>query len=99
MQTFRWIHFPYDPKEGRYDYRVTMIHMAGDTVSKGDSVTCSIVLFDTTAEGIVDIGFTRNFASSQAFADKFPDAAARKLILPPRPGICRRRPATRRSCG
>ena len=84
IQTFRWIHFPYDPKPGRYAYRVTMMHMdGGGTLSAGDSVTCSIQLGDETAPGFVDIGFTRNFASSQAFVDKFPDVASRRLILPP----------------
>lgn len=83
LQTFRWIHFPYDPQEGRYCYRVTMMHMDAGQLHKGDSVSCSIVLCDETAAGFVDIGFTRNFASSQAFADKFPDPAARKHILPP----------------
>jgi len=84
LQTFRWIHFPYDPQPGRYCYRVTMMHMdASGQLSPGDSVTCSIILCDQTAPGFADIGFTRNFASSQAFADKFPDTAARKLILPP----------------
>ena len=87
LQTFRWIHFPYDPQPGRYCYRVTMMHMdANSQLSAGDIVTCSIVLCDQTAPGLVDIGFTRNFASSQAFADKFPDPAARKLILPPADG-------------
>lgn len=84
IQTFRWIHFPQDPQPGRYTYRVTMMHMdASEQLSAGDTVTCAILLCDETAPGLVDIGFTRNFASSQAFAEKFPDAAGRKLILPP----------------
>lgn len=83
IQTFRWIHFPYDPQPGLYSYRVTMMHMNAGALSPGDTVTCSIRLCDETAPGLVDIGFTRNFASSQAFADKFPDPAGRKLILPP----------------
>jgi phosphatidylserine/phosphatidylglycerophosphate/cardiolipin synthase-like enzyme len=84
IQTFRWIHFPYDPQPGHYAYRVTMMHMdAAGQLSAGDSVTCSILLCDQTSAGFVDVGFTRNFASSQAFADKFPDPAQRKLILPP----------------
>ena len=83
IQTFRWIHFPYEPQPGRYAYRITMMHMdAAGQLSAGDTVTCSIILCDETAPGLVDLGFTRNFASSQAFADKFtPDE--RKLILPP----------------
>jgi hypothetical protein len=82
LQTFRWIHFPYQPRPGAYAYRVTMMHMTGDQLRAGDKVTLKIDLFDETMPGFLDIGFTRNFASSQAFADTFPDAAARKLILP-----------------
>lgn len=84
LQTFRWIHFPYQPRPGTYAYRVTMIHMnAAGAVSPGDSAQGEIDLFDETAPGFMDLGFTRNFASSQAFCDTFPDDAARKLILPP----------------
>ena len=84
LQTFRWIHFPYDPQPGRYAYRVTMMHMdASEQLRAGDTITCAIILCDETAPGFVDIGFTRNFASSQAFAEKFPDAAGRQHILPP----------------
>lgn len=82
LQTFRWIHFPYQPKPGEYAYRVTMMHMAAGALRAGDQVTVGIELFDETVPGFVDIGFTRNFASSQAFADTFPDRAGRKLILP-----------------
>ena len=83
LQTFRWIHFPQDTHEGTYLYRVTMIHMAPDgALSKGLSATAGIGLCDETVPGVVDIGFTRNFASSQAFSEKFPDEATRKLILP-----------------
>lgn len=83
LQTFRWIHFPQDPKNGTYAYRVTAMHMDGaGALSAGDSVTAEIMLCDETAPGVVDVGFTRNFASSQAFCEKFPDAAGRARILP-----------------
>ena len=85
LQTFRWIHFPYQPQPGAYAYRITMMHMAAGVLTAGDQATAQIVLFDETMPGFLDIGFTRNFASSQAFADTFPDAAGRKLILPALP--------------
>jgi phosphatidylserine/phosphatidylglycerophosphate/cardiolipin synthase-like enzyme len=85
LQTFRWIHFPYHPKSGEYTYRVTMMHMAAGVLRAGDQATVGIELFDETVPGLVDVGFTRNFASSQAFADTFPDKEARKLILPDKP--------------
>lgn len=80
LQTFRWVHFPYEPRPGPYAYRVTMMHMAADKLTKGDSVTLALNLFDETLPGFLDVGFTRNFASSQAFADTFP--TGRDLILP-----------------
>lgn len=83
LQTFRWIHFPQDPKPGVYAYRVSMMHMgAGGVLTAGDTATGQIELLDETLPGFVDIGFTRNFASSQAFVEKFPDPASRNLILP-----------------
>jgi hypothetical protein len=83
LQTFRWIHFPQDTHDGLYRYRVTMIHMDGTgKLSARRSATAQIVLCDDTVPGVLDIGFTRNFASSQAFTEKFPDEASRKLILP-----------------
>ncbi|NOW48697.1 phosphatidylserine/phosphatidylglycerophosphate/cardiolipin synthase-like enzyme [Novosphingobium sp. SG751A] len=83
LQTFRWIHFPQDPKPGTYRYQVTAMYMdAVGTLHEGDKVAGEISLFDETVPGVVDIGFTRNFASSQAFVEKFPDGAARARILP-----------------
>jgi hypothetical protein len=83
LQTFRWIHFPQDTHAGDYQYRATMMHMDGaGTISAGLSATASISLCDETVPGVLDIGFTRNFASSQAFTEKFPDPASRKLIIP-----------------
>ncbi len=85
LQTFRWIHFPYEPQPGVYSYRVTMMHMTGEQLRAGDQVICDAELFDPTMPDFLDIGFTRNLASSQAFADTFPDEAGRRLILPTPP--------------
>lgn len=83
LQSFRWIHFPQNPKPGAYRYQVSAMHMDGaGALREGDRVEAEIVLFDETVPGVVDIGFTRNFASSQAFVEKFPDPAARAAILP-----------------
>lgn len=84
LQTFRWIHFPSAPRQGAYAYRVTAMHMdAAGTLSSGDSVTAEIELCDETAPGVVDVGFTRNFASSQAFIEKFPGAATAAILPSP----------------
>jgi len=72
FQKFRWIHFPYEPKGGTYRYRVTKRHMPTDGhVVAGASVTLDIALDPVVYDGVLDVGFTRNFASSQAYADRY----------------------------
>ncbi|MEP7300170.1 MAG: phospholipase D-like domain-containing protein [Caldimonas sp.] len=89
FQKFRWVHFPYEPKQGLYTYRGTKMHMPSDGVLKaGASITLKISLDPVTYAGFLDVGFTRGFASSQAFRDRFPkDAdidAIGKTIIPSR---------------
>lgn len=72
FQKFRWLHFPYQPKDGMYQYRVTKQHMRDDsTLYAGASVTSSIDLQTVIYDGFLDVGFTRSFASSQAYADRY----------------------------
>jgi len=72
FQKFRWVHFPYDPKEGTYTYRVTKMHMPRDAKPvAGTSLELDVSLDPVTYDDFLDVGFTRNFASSQAFRDKF----------------------------
>jgi len=72
FQKFRWIDFPNDPKGGNYQYRVTEMHMPSDgKLVKGTSVSAAITLDPTDYQGFLDVGFTRNFASSQAYADRY----------------------------
>jgi phosphatidylserine/phosphatidylglycerophosphate/cardiolipin synthase-like enzyme len=81
FQKFRWVHFPHAPKDGTYTYRATKMHMPKDNVlKKGVSITLSISLDQVTYHNFLDVGFTRNFASSQAFRDKFPDDADMNAI-------------------
>lgn len=71
FQKFRWIHFPHEVKDGTYTYRGTKIHMPEDNkLRKGTSITLTISLDPVTYHGFLDVGFTRNFASSQAFREK-----------------------------
>ena len=77
FQKFRWIHFPYEPKSGGYTYRVTKQHMKGDrSLYSGLSITLDISLDSVVYDGFLDVGFARNFASSQAYADKYGNNAA-----------------------
>lgn len=73
FQKFRWIHFPYDPVDGLYLYRVTKIHMRPDgSLLQGDQVADLDIPLDAHVyDQYLDLGFTRNFASSQAYAEKF----------------------------
>jgi hypothetical protein len=72
FQKFRWIHFPYNPKDGVYQYRVTKQHMHDDGILyAGTSITASLDLQTVIYDGFLDVGFTRGYASSQAYADKY----------------------------
>ena len=72
FQKFRWLHFPHDPRAGKYRYRVTKMHMPADHVlQKGTRIVLDVPLDPVTYDGFLDVGFTRNFASSQAYADRY----------------------------
>jgi PLD-like domain len=72
FQKFRWIQFPFDPKPGEYTYRVTKQHMRPDgSLTNGTSVTLDLSLDIVIYDGFLDVGFTRNFASSQAYVDRY----------------------------
>jgi phosphatidylserine/phosphatidylglycerophosphate/cardiolipin synthase-like enzyme len=72
FQKFRWLHFPNDPRPGNYVYRATKMHMPKDDapLKTGVSLSLPINLDPVTYHDFLDIGFTRNFASSQAFLDR-----------------------------
>lgn len=72
IQKFRWVHFPWKPVDGTYSYRATKMHMPRDgELVKGSALELDIEMVDVTYDGIVNIGFTRNFASSQAYQEQF----------------------------
>jgi hypothetical protein len=80
FQKFRWIHVPSEVKEGEFRYRVTARYMdAAGVLRAGPQVTNAISLAPQTIDGFVNVGFTRGFASSQAYADRFNNEAG---ILP-----------------
>lgn len=72
FQKFRWIHFPFEPKDGLYTYRATKMHIPQDgNLVKGTSLELQISLDPVTYHDFLDVGFTRNFASSQAYAERY----------------------------
>lgn len=81
FQKFRWIHVPTEVKEGEFRYRVTARYMdAAGVLHAGPQVENAISLEPQTIDGFMNVGFTRGFASSQAYADRFNNEAG---ILPP----------------
>jgi phosphatidylserine/phosphatidylglycerophosphate/cardiolipin synthase-like enzyme len=72
FQKFRWVHFPQQPQPGTYKYRATKMHMPVDgDPQPGTSIELPISLDPITYANFLDIGFTRNFASSQAYREQF----------------------------
>jgi phosphatidylserine/phosphatidylglycerophosphate/cardiolipin synthase-like enzyme len=75
FQKFRWVHFPQEPQSGTYKYRATKMHMPTDgDPQPGTSIELPISLEPITYANFLDIGFTRNFASSQAYREQFGNA-------------------------
>jgi len=69
FQKFRWLHFPDTPSDQPYLYRITKLHMPSDgQITQGDQISdLAITLDKQTYDNYLEVGFTRNFASSQAF--------------------------------
>lgn len=81
LQKFRWTHVPRDVTPGEYRYRVTPRYMGADgTLRSGASVENVVSLTPETIDDFVNIGFTRGFASSQAYAERYRNESR---ILPP----------------
>jgi hypothetical protein len=76
FQKYRWLHVPFEVQQGDYRYRVTPMYMgASGALTKGNSVENAISLSPETHSGVMNVGFTRGFASSQAYANpkRFPN--------------------------
>lgn len=83
FQKFRWVHVPREVVPGEFRYRVVARYMRPDgSLKAGARVENAISLEAETIGNFVNVGFTRGFASSQAYAERFRNEAR---ILP-RPG-------------
>jgi phosphatidylserine/phosphatidylglycerophosphate/cardiolipin synthase-like enzyme len=82
FQKFRWVHVPTDVSgAGEFRYRVSARYMdATGKLTDGATVEESISLRPDTIENFVNVAFTRGFASSQAYVDRFNNETG---ILPP----------------
>jgi hypothetical protein len=85
IQKFRWVHFPRNAQmAGDFNYRVTPVFMnATGELSYGVAQEAAITLARETVPGQIDVGFTRGFVSSQAFADRYAKTAAEMATLLP----------------
>jgi hypothetical protein len=83
FQKFRWLDFPPDLKPGTYTYEVIPMYFdTGGQLKKGQSADVSINLGAVAPKFTsFQLGFTRGYLSSQAYAAKFNNAD----IRPPLP--------------
>jgi PLD-like domain len=81
FQKFRWMHFPTDVVPGAYAYTITAMYfgVGGSTqLTAGVSANISLELVPSQPQfQHFEVGFTRGDLSSQAYADKFGNAAFR----------------------
>lgn len=77
FQTFRWTDFPPLDKPGKYHYEVSAMYFKNkDGLKKGPTVTVPVEV-GPFHDGHSEIGFTRGYLSSQAYADRFKNAPFR----------------------
>ncbi len=70
FQSFHWIHFP-GAGPGKYQYTVYAVYFkAGGGVDLGPAVPIEVDLTYQAYPGL-ELGFTRGYVSSQAYADRF----------------------------
>ena len=74
FQKFRWIDFPTEVRSGQYGYELSAVYFAGGSLRRGPSVSVSLDLAPR-AFGRLSLGFTRGYLSSQAYAERFDNAA------------------------
>ncbi|HEV7482485.1 MAG TPA: phospholipase D-like domain-containing protein [Solirubrobacterales bacterium] len=77
IQKFHWIHYPKDVPAGTFTYRATAMLFAAGSESElvaGPTAEFSLELRDG-GYGDFKLGFTRGYISSQAYAERFENAA------------------------
>jgi phosphatidylserine/phosphatidylglycerophosphate/cardiolipin synthase-like enzyme len=76
LQRFQWVHFPPEVPDGEFRYRATaMLFKPGaeKAIEPGPTAEVALALLDE-GHARFDIGFTRGYLSSQAYADRFDNA-------------------------
>lgn len=78
FQKFRWTHFPSNVQEGVYTYEVSAMYFtAGQALTTGPTAAVSMELADLEPYRHFEMGFTRGYLSSQAYAEQFHNAPFR----------------------
>jgi hypothetical protein len=82
LQRFRWIHVPSRPIDRRVTYRVSAMFWDGDNQPPVARATteATVDLGSNTRGTFFNAGFTRGYATSQAYLRNFPDG---RHVLPP----------------
>jgi hypothetical protein len=77
FQKFRWVDVPPDVAPGSYTYTISAMYFTGgNALRQGPQVDVDIELAPRSF-GNFEMGFTRGYLSSQAYADKFNNAPIR----------------------
>ena len=76
FQKFHWVHFPTDVVPGQYSYTVTARYCQGTKLVDGPSAAVTVELLPAQ-KGNFEVGLTRGYVSSQAYATKFKNADLR----------------------
>lgn len=75
IQKFRWVDFPPDALTGQYRYEITAMYFdTNGGLKTGPAATVYANLSPGMAKKDFEFGFTRGYASSQAYAAKFKNA-------------------------
>ncbi|MGA7163982.1 MAG: phospholipase, partial [Pseudolabrys sp.] len=81
IQQFRWAHVPSVPLDGPVTYQVSVMFWNGDNPIVAKATTRATIDAHRATRGtFLNVGFTRGFASSQAYERNFPNE--RKIIPP-----------------
>jgi phosphatidylserine/phosphatidylglycerophosphate/cardiolipin synthase-like enzyme len=77
LQKFHWVHFPSRVPKGTFTYTATAMRFKGgsnDQIESGPETSVDIDLKQDTHDNF-ELGFTRGYVSSQAYAELFDNAA------------------------
>jgi hypothetical protein len=78
FQKFHWVEFPAEILPGKYQFEVTARYCHGSTLIDGPKATVTVQLAPPAGSNF-ELGLTRGYISSQAYASKFGNKIIRPL--------------------